>query len=410
MLQNKRLVRTLLILGILSALVYLGRFLWEIGQSISDLLLLLALAWLVAYILRPIANWLNRLSIPAPALQWVSQRWGVRWAERLERLHIPYGLAAVLLYLLLLVSLVLAVILIAPGIIKQLGQLAVQVPRYIEQIPGWWAGVQAKIVQRFDVDAETLSKAVPINRLTDEATAALPDILGNAITVVQNIATGIANVLLVLALSLYIMLDEKRLANEFYRVLPTRYEDETRFVFSTIDRTFGGFLRGQVLMALIQGIFTGIVMRLFGLQYTTITAILSGMFMFIPEIGAPIAMIAPSIAAALQGSSATIPLLVLMLVFQQLLLRFVIPKVLSEALGMPPLLILVSVLVGAKVIGLWGFLFGIPVAAAIYIIILVALERYKIAADAHDMQAQTRKDPPPPSESILDLHDLHSKN
>lgn len=390
MLQSERLVRPLLILGILSALVYLGRFLWEIGQSISDLILLLSMAWLVAYILRPIAYWLNSLSIHPAALQWISQRWGEVWAERLDKVHIPYGLAAVLLYLLLLVSLVLAVILIAPGIIKQLGQLAVQVPRYIEQIPDWWQGIQTEIVHRFDVDPETLSKAIPINRFTDQATSALPDILGNAITVVQSVVTGIANVLLVLALSLYIMLDEKRLADQFYRVLPIRYEDEMRFVFSTIDRTFGGFLRGQVLMALIQGIFTGIVMRLLGLQYTMITAILSGIFMFIPEIGAPIAMIAPSIAAALQGSATVLPLLLVMLVFQQLLLRFVIPKILSEALGMPPLLILVSVLVSAKIIGLWGFLFGIPVAGAIYIIVLVALERYKAAADAHDKRVQTQ--------------------
>jgi predicted PurR-regulated permease PerM len=390
MLQSERLVRPLLILGILSALVYLGRFLWEIGQSISDLILLLSMAWLVAYILRPIAYWLNSLSIHPAALQWISRRWGEGWAERLDKVHIPYGLAAVLLYLLLLVSLVLAVILIAPGIIKQLGQLAVQVPRYIEQIPDWWQGIQTEIVHRFDVDPETLSKAIPINRFTDQATSALPNVLGNAITVVQSVVTGIANVLLVLALSLYIMLDEKRLADQFYRVLPIRYEDEMRFVFSTIDRTFGGFLRGQVLMALIQGIFTGIVMRLLGLQYTMITAILSGIFMFIPEIGAPIAMIAPSIAAALQGSATVLPLLLVMLVFQQLLLRFVIPKILSEALGMPPLLILVSVLVSAKIIGLWGFLFGIPVAGAIYIIVLVALERYKAAADAHDKRVQTQ--------------------
>jgi predicted PurR-regulated permease PerM len=180
------------------------------------------------------------------------------------------------------------------------------------------------------------------------------------------------------------MLDGKRLSAQFYRLVPVRYEDDFQFVFSTINRTFGGFLRGQVLMALLQGLFTGLLMRIFGLQLTMLTAILSGFLMFIPELGAPVAMLMPSAAAVLQGSDAAIPLLIIMLTFQQILLRFVIPKILSEAIGMPPLLILLSVLVSAKVMGLWGFFFGIPVAGAIYTITVVSLEELKQATDAQD--------------------------
>lgn len=389
MFQNERLIRTLVILGIFSALVYLGQFIWKIGQSLSDLILLLAMAWLVAYILRPIAQWLNEGPVSKRVVGWVRGRWGDRPADALEMIHIPYWAAAVSLYLLVLLALVLTTVLAVPGIIKQLGQLANQVPEYIERVPSWWEGIQNAVVERFNVDPETLAKAVPIERFTQQATEAMPDIIGNAVVVVQRIATGIANTLLVLILSLYIMLDGKRLSAQFYRLIPLRYQDEVQFVFSTVDRTFGGFLRGQVLMSVIQGTFTGIVMRIFGLQFTMITAILSGFVMFIPELGAPVAMLAPSVASILQGSGATIPLFIIMLVFQQLLLRFFIPKIMSEAIGMPPLLILVSVLVSAKIMGLWGFFFGIPVAGAIYTIAIVALEQFKQAADAHDRQRQT---------------------
>lgn len=387
--HNERLMRTLIILGIFCTLIYLGQFLWEIGQSLSDLILLLAMAWLVAYVLTPIAQWLNHGPIPQPVLGWVRHRWGDQPANRLGAVRVPYALAAVSLYLLVLLVLVLVTVLAVPGIIKQLGQLAKQVPDYIEQVPEWWEGVQDMIVRRFNVDGETLTKAVPIEKFTQEATSALPGVIGNAVTVLQRIASGIANTLLVLILSLYIMLDSRRLSELFYRVVPIRYQDEAQFVFRTIDCTFGGFLRGQVLMALIQGIFTGLAMRIFGLQFTMVTAILSGLVMFIPELGAPVAMLAPPIASALQGSDATIPLLIMMLVFQQILLRFVIPKIISEAIGMPPLLILLSVLVSAKVMGFWGFFFGIPVAGAIYTISIVALEQIKQATDAQDNQKQT---------------------
>jgi predicted PurR-regulated permease PerM len=92
-------------------------------------------------------------------------------------------------------------------------------------------------------------------------------------------------------------------------------------------------------------------------------------------------MFAPSVASILQGSDATVPLFIIVLVFQQVLLRLIMPKILSEVIGMPPLLILLSLLVGAKVLGIWGFFFGVPVAGAIYTIAIVTLERTKTSLD-----------------------------
>lgn len=391
MLGNERLVRTLVVLGIACALVYLGRLVWEIGTVLSDLILLLALAWLVAYVLHPIAYWLNQARIPNSVIERARRRLGDRGAKLLTRFRIPYSLAAVSIYLTVLCILVLVTILAVPGIIKQLGQLANQVPDYIQQLPDWWDGVQKSIVDRFDVDPVTLAKAVPIQRFTEEATSALPNFIGNVVTVVQRIASGIASLSLLLIMSLYIMLDSRRLVDQFYRVIPLQYEDDFQFIFKTINTTFGGFLRGQVLMAVLMGIFAALVMRLFGMQYTMITAILAGLVMFIPEVGAPIAMFAPSIASILQGSDATIPLFIIMLVFQQILLRLVMPKILAEVIGMPPLLVLVSVLVGAKVLGFWGFFFGVPVAGAIYTIAIVTLERRKQSLDHKHHQLQTEE-------------------
>jgi predicted PurR-regulated permease PerM len=398
MLHNERLVRTLLILGIVSALVFLGSFLWEIGRNLADLLLLLAMAWFVAYVLTPVAEWLNSGPIPGFVVNWARRRQWDWLANRMDDFYIPYGLAAVLLYIFVLLILVLAIVLLVPGIIKQLGQLANQVPKVIQNIPEEWQGIQDALVRRFNVDPVTLANVLPVGRFTEQLTAALPNVIGNAILVAQRVVNGVANTLLVLILSLYIMLDRKRLSEQLNRLVPLRYQDELQFVFSTVDRTFGGFLRGQVLMALIQGVFTGLVMRIFGLQYTMITAILSGFIMFVPEVGAPIALLAPTAAAALQGSGATIPIFIIILTFQQILLRFIIPKILSESIGMPPLLILLSVLVSAKIMGLWGFFFGIPIAGALYTIVIVTLEEMKQASDAQYHVAQAKEPAEQPAE------------
>jgi predicted PurR-regulated permease PerM len=148
MLHNERLMRTLLILGILSALVFLGSFLWEIGRNLGDLLLLLAMAWFVAYVLTPIAEWLNRGPIPQFVIDFARQRRWTRLASGMDAFHIPYGLSAVMLYTVVLLTLVLAMILLVPGIIKQLGQLANQIPKVVQNIPEEWQGIQDALVRQ----------------------------------------------------------------------------------------------------------------------------------------------------------------------------------------------------------------------------------------------------------------------
>jgi predicted PurR-regulated permease PerM len=90
--------------------------------------------------------------------------------------------------------------------------------------------------------------------------------------------------------------------------------------------------------------------------------------------------------ALIQGSGSEIPLLIVMVIFQQVLIRFIMPKLTSEWTGMPPLLSMVSVLVGTIVLGVWGFFFSAPAATAIYLVAVTVLERKKQAADVRDRE------------------------
>ena len=79
-------------------------------------------------------------------------------------------------------------------------------------------------------------------------------------------------------------------------------------------------------------------------------------------------------------------LLASLTVFQQILLHFIVPRIMSESIGMPPVLTLISVLIGTKLWGVWGFIFGIPVAGAIYAVGLVMLRRFKREQDRLDIE------------------------
>jgi len=145
----------------------------------------------------------------------------------------------------------------------------------------------------------------------------------------------------------------------------------------SIERTFGGFIRGQLLMALLYAACVTLTMTIAGLRFAVAIGSLAGLIMFVPVIGAPIAMVLPAIIALFQNPSLALWMLLIMTVYQQILLHIVMPKVMSEVIGMPPLLILAAIMISTKLIGLWGFIFGIPVAGAIYASGIFFLSRWQ---------------------------------
>jgi predicted PurR-regulated permease PerM len=70
-------------------------------------------------------------------------------------------------------------------------------------------------------------------------------------------------------------------------------------------------------------------------------------------------------------------MLVIMTAYQQVLLHILMPRIMSEMVGMPPLLILAAIMISVRLIGLWGFIFGIPVAGALYATGTFFLDRWK---------------------------------
>ncbi len=87
--------------------------------------------------------------------------------------------------------------------------------------------------------------------------------------------------------------------------------------------------------------------------------------MLVPVIGAVLALLAPVLATLVWHPQATLAVVVVLVLLQQLVLNVVGPRIMSRQLGLPPLLVLFGVLAGAQVGGLWGAVFGIPVLATL---------------------------------------------
>lgn len=371
-----RWTRILVILLSIIAAYYLAEKLLTLGRAFVDIIGLLALAWLLGFILQPIINWLSERPVPPPVIHLARQRLPAGFAQTLEALHLPYHAAVVVVYLGLLVVIIVLAIFLIPAILAQVAMLGATLPRSISETPRLLEDAQREL-DRLNLGIDLRAVFQPSD-LVDRAQELGTTIAQSAFSVAARVAALATSLLLVYFLSLYMMLDGHKLVNRIRDLIPVSYRDEVAFAMQTIDRVFGGFIRGELLIGILYGLGAFLAMSISGVKFSLAIASLGALLTLIPAFGEPIAMLLPGLTALIQGSHATVPLLIAMTAYQQLLIRVLMPRIMSEMVGMPALLTLAAVMVSVRLIGFYGLIFGIPVAGALYTMALFFLERHRL--------------------------------
>ena len=221
-------------------------------------------------------------------------------------------------------------------------------------------------------------------KVEDAVRSALSGLQGYAATLIQN-ALGIltsavgllADVFLVLILGFYITLDGPRLRRSILNVVPNSFYDEIRFLGHSVDRTFGGFIRGQLLQSVLQVIGTAVVMTVLGLNFVLIGSLFAGLFMLIPLVGPFLALIPPLAVVLIQAPGLTLGLFLVLLVYQFVIVNVLMPRLMSDAVGLHPILVFAAILFSVKIAGFWGAFFGIPIAGVMWAMLVFFFEEWR---------------------------------
>ena len=382
------LPRSLIIVLTLAVSIYLIEKLTTFVSSFSGLILMVALAWLLSFALQPLVTWLQRRKLSLRRVRGLLPR---QLAARLpETSQLPFALAVAVVYGVLVAGLTLALLALAPVLVHQLDQLARSMqtqagnlPQWLQQATDWLNEMRTLLITRLDIDPNLIVLPQPAD-LLNQVPLVGANLLQFGLGLAGGIATAFSQFLIIIFLSLFVTLDGGAIARAILSVLPRRYEDEYQMAAETIDRTFGGFLRGTVLQGLIFGIAVSLLMFLLRIDSALVVGVATGLVVLVPIVGGIVATILPVLVAALQGSPNTLWLLLALLVFQVILFNVVMPSIFSGSLRMPSLLIVISLMVGSQLMGFWGFVFGVPLAAAAYSITLVLLEQAKRRQDVLD--------------------------
>ncbi|HUF05799.1 MAG TPA: AI-2E family transporter, partial [Candidatus Binatia bacterium] len=345
--RERRWLIGFLVLGSVYFAVLLLERLFAAMGSIGSILLIVFLAWLLAFVMSPLVSWLE------------------------ERFDAPRGPVVVTTYLLALIVFGFALFYTGAAITQQVGEMARNYPqteRNILAVLGEWErSVQLGRLQidLTDLYAGAVGAVEQIGR----------DIVEQAERIAGVTIAALGSLLLIIVLSLYMLMDSRRILARLRAIVPRRYSDEAKLFERSIARAFGGFLRAQLILAAMQALLVAVVGTLFGIPYLFLWGTMSALAMLIPFFGPPLALIPPIIGAVLFAGSSAIPATIILVVVQTVLVNWLQPRLMRGALGLHPILVLVGLLLGAQLAGVWGALFAIPVIAVAWVFVSYVLFR-----------------------------------
>jgi predicted PurR-regulated permease PerM len=322
---------------------------------------MLAVAWII---------WIARVALSPFLLGMVIAYVLLPFVNRIEGLmpdrgilhHVRRTIAVLTVYIMAFAMLTSAFIMIGPNIIGEVNELVENAPEYwdeIRQEGDYW-------VQRYESDVPSEIR-VQIESNVDQLGSTITSTIRSGI--VATIGTvrrflGILLGLLILPLWVfYVLKDHHRGAHVFYRVWPAPIQPDVRNVVGIVDHVLGRYIRGQLFLGLVVGLVSGIGFWVIGVQQPLALGVIAGVLEMVPILGPWISFFVAALVVLATDPSKIVPVAILCFMVQQLENTFLVPRVQGTAVSMNPAVIMVLLVIGGSIGGIFGVIAVVPIAA-----------------------------------------------
>jgi len=272
----------------------------------------------------------------------------------LKRFRIPRSLSIGVIYVLLFLVLGGIFYLIIPVLIKESAMLVSTLSQYFPEL-----------VNGSGEFLKNLSGSNQLSQFSDSAQNLFSKISGSFLATLVDVFGGLVNFILIIVISFYLSIQERGIEKFLRIVTPAKHEIYIINLWERTQRKITLWVRGQMILGIIVGVITYIALAIAGVPYALIFALLTAVMELIP-FGVFLAAI-PAVAVGLTAGGFTKGLIVaiIFIALQQLENYILQPLVLRRSVGISPLIVIISVLAGAKLAGFWGVILAIPVAVAV---------------------------------------------
>ena len=222
--------------------------------------------------------------------------------------------------------------------------------------------------------------AIPSNlqeRVTEIVTTQGPAIAGHTADFAAAVITSLVDLILVLVVTFYLLLDERRLKVITLRTLEPSRRPAARRVFREVARVFGAYIRAQILVALSLGATVAAVLLALGVPYAVFLGLFAALAELIPMIGPIVGAVPALIVAGTLGGTTIIWVAVAFVIIQQIESNILVPRLTAHAVGLHPIGSILALVLGFEIGGVIGALFAVPIAGLLWVLLSTAVNAWR---------------------------------
>ncbi len=335
--------RALLIpLTILAWLALLVVIAWLLSH-VTRTLLMFVLATVIAFAVTPVVNFLARF--------------------------VPRGVAIALTYVFAFVLLVGLVGIVIATVAGQAASLVHSLPAYAQEAARAQPAV-LNLLAPFGVTADQLNNLR--GQLTHQLEAVGGQAASDTLSAVRSFLGGVLDAVLVLMLSIYLTANGPAVRAWIQAQTPPEHRRRTRILTAIVNRVVGGYVRGTLTLALLVGALVAAGMGVLQVRYALLLGVLAFFMEFVPILGVFISGAVCVGVALFQGWVLALIVLAYFVVVHVIEGDVIGPRIMGASIGIHPAVALLALLAGTELFGLWGALFGAPLAGLLQSIVIAA--------------------------------------
>jgi predicted PurR-regulated permease PerM len=202
---------------------------------------------------------------------------------------------------------------------------------------------------------------------------------GNILPLLTGVAGAALDVILVAVISIYLLIDGRRVTTWLRQNMPLRQRGRIRFLLDTLQRVVGGYIRGQLLLCSLIGLLVGAGMEIMRVPYALLLGVLAFVLEFIPVLGTLVSGTVCVLLALTQGWLLAVIVLAYFVIVHIIEGDVVGPRIVGKAVGLHPVVSLAALLAGSELFGIWGALLASPVAGVLQAFLVAIWSEWRAA-------------------------------
>lgn len=347
--DDKRIIPILAgLLGIYLLYLLINRY-----TILSDTFFALIVSSIIAYALNPIINYLE--------------------SKKITRI-----MGVLIVYLSIIAVFFIVAFLIIPKSSVEIKRLITNMPTYFEEVSKMVDNLYTRYYSTLG-DLPPMFKGIETVILDNIVN--IENAMGSAVKIfiggIINTLSKFVSIVLTPILTLYFLVDKDFFKERIQKLIPKKHRLDIMYLAKKIDYSLSKFVRGRLLMSLYVGVITTVVLMIMGIEFAFVIGFITGIADIVPYIGPLLGFIPAVFFAYLSSPIKVLWVSIFFILIQWAENNILAPKIIGENLGMHPLIILLSIVIGGGIFGVFGMILSVPIVAVFKILYKFFKEKHK---------------------------------